>query len=116
MPTTTGCEFGDVVLVPFPFTNQSTSKKRPAVVVSSAGYTRSRPDLIVLAITSQSHPSGGIGEAAIRNWRAAGLLKPSVFKPLLATIDRQLVLRSLGKLDPEDRVVLRRCLDAILGA
>jgi mRNA interferase MazF len=28
-------EFGDVVLVPFPFTDQTTSKKRPAVVVSS---------------------------------------------------------------------------------
>jgi mRNA interferase MazF len=115
MPNTTSFEFGDVVLVPFPFTNQSTSKKRPAVVVSSAAYVRSRPDLIVLAITSQSHVSGGIGEAAIRNWRAAGLLKPSVFKPLLATIDRQLVLRTLGKLEAEDRTVLGQCLDAILG-
>ncbi len=28
-------EFGDVVLVPFPFTDQSTTKKRPAIVVSS---------------------------------------------------------------------------------
>ena len=34
-PTTTGDEFGDLVLVPFPFTDQSTSKRRPAVVVSS---------------------------------------------------------------------------------
>ena len=40
MPNTTTFEFGDVVLVPFPFTKQSTSKKRPAVIVSSAAYTR----------------------------------------------------------------------------
>ena len=43
MPTTTGCEFGDVVLVPFPFTDQTTTKKRPAVVVSSDAYHRDRP-------------------------------------------------------------------------
>jgi mRNA interferase MazF len=35
MPTTIGCSFGDVVLVPFPFTDQTAAKKRPAVVISS---------------------------------------------------------------------------------
>ena len=38
MPNTTGFEFGDVVLVVFPFTNQQGAKQRPAVVVSSAAY------------------------------------------------------------------------------
>jgi mRNA interferase MazF len=32
--------FGDIVLVPFPFTDQSGAKKRPAVIVSSAAYNR----------------------------------------------------------------------------
>jgi mRNA interferase MazF len=45
MPNTTGCEFGDVVLVPFPFTDQTTTKKRPAVVVSSDVYHRDRADV-----------------------------------------------------------------------
>ena len=31
-------DFGDVVLVPFPFTNQTASKQRPAVVVSNRVY------------------------------------------------------------------------------
>ena len=53
MPTTTGYEFGDIVLVPFPFTDQSTTKRRPAVVISSHAYHRGRPDLIIMAVTSQ---------------------------------------------------------------
>ena len=47
----TSFEFGDVVLVPFPFTDQSTSMKRPAVVVSSAAYNAERPDVIIMAVT-----------------------------------------------------------------
>jgi mRNA interferase MazF len=46
-------EFGDVVLVPFPFTNQIESKKRPAVIVSSHAYNSVKPDVVVMAITSQ---------------------------------------------------------------
>jgi hypothetical protein len=41
---------GDVVLVPFPFSDLSTTKIRPAVVVSSALYHDQEPDLILAAI------------------------------------------------------------------
>ena len=115
MPTTTGYDFGDVVLVPFPFTDQSTTKKRPAVVVSSAAYHRERHDLIILAITSQSRITRFAGEATIQKWEQAGLLRPSVLKPVVATIDSSLVARRLGRLADQDRLVLRGVLDVILG-
>lgn len=67
MAPTTSFELGDIVLVPFPFTNQRTTKKRPAVVVSSTAYNTARPDLIVLAITSQSRPTRSMGEAPVRH-------------------------------------------------
>jgi mRNA interferase MazF len=41
MPSTTAYKFGDVVLVPFPFTDQTATKKRPAVVVSRMSITAS---------------------------------------------------------------------------
>ena len=55
-------EFGDVVLVPFSFTNQTASKKRPAVVVSNRAYNSARPDLVVMPITSQLRPAREFGE------------------------------------------------------
>jgi mRNA interferase MazF len=111
----TGYEFGDLILVPFPFTDQSTTKRRPAVVVSSDAYHRDRRDLIILAITSQVRPAAGVGEVAVVRWKAAGLLKPSILKPVLSTIERSLVLRRLGRLEVEDRLALRDVLLQIIG-
>jgi len=65
MPTTIDYSFGDVVLVPFPFTDQRTTKKRPAVVVSSDAYNQERPDIILMAVTSQERGIAGIGEIPV---------------------------------------------------
>jgi mRNA interferase MazF len=109
--------FGDVIVVPFPFTDQTATKKRPAVVVSSESYHRERPDLILMAITSQVRPAPTVGEVAVAvvHWQAAGLLKPSVIKPLLTTIEGSLVIRQLGTLHADDQASLRQVLGAILG-
>ena len=45
---------GDVVLIPFPFTDLSTTKQRPALVISSEAFHQQGTDLLVCAITSQS--------------------------------------------------------------
>lgn len=45
----------------------------------------------------------------------AGLLKPSVLKPLIATIEKGLVLKKLGRLADPDLELLRQCLRQILG-
>ena len=111
----TGYEFGDIVLVPFPFTDQATTKKRPAVVVSTTAYHEQRPDLIVMAVTSQMKPAQRLGEVPVREWAHAGLLKPSVIKPVLATIEASLVIKSLGRLQDADRAALKQVLHLILG-
>ncbi|TKS59017.1 MAG: growth inhibitor [Nitrospira sp.] len=111
----TGYEFGDLVLVPFPFTDQSAVKRRPAVVVSSPAYHRARPDLLIMAVTSQQPSTLSVGEVQVQDWRGAGLLKPSVLKPVLTTIDLALVLKKLGQLTSTDQAALRQALTTILG-
>jgi mRNA interferase MazF len=115
MPPTTACSFGDIVLVPFPFTDQSATKKRPAVVVSSSAYHHERPDLIIMAVTSQARPTPAFGEVPVKTWQSAGLLKLSVIKPVITTIQASLVIRKLGRLKEEDQQALRRAMSVILG-
>jgi mRNA-degrading endonuclease toxin of MazEF toxin-antitoxin module len=108
-------EFCDVVLVPFPFTNQATSKRRPAVIASNLAYNESRPDVVVMAITSQIRPVAEFGETPVTMWEAAGLLRPSVVKPVFATIERTLIIRQLGTLHPTDQNGVRRAIAETLG-
>jgi len=103
----TAYNFGDLILVPFPFTDQSHSKQRPAVIVSSSRYHVERPDLILMAITSRVRAAPAFGETPVRDWQAAGLLKPSVIKPVLATLDQRLVRKALGRLGESDCAALR---------
>jgi mRNA interferase MazF len=39
--------FGEIILVPFPFTNQVANKKRPTVIISSSTYNQQKSDLII---------------------------------------------------------------------
>ncbi|WP_445304662.1 type II toxin-antitoxin system PemK/MazF family toxin [Microcoleus sp. Pol7_A1] len=66
----TSYNFGDVVLVHFHFTDQTTNKKRPVVVISSDVYNAEYPERILMGITSQvsSSPKRGIAVInAIKN-------------------------------------------------
>ncbi|MBK9313876.1 MAG: type II toxin-antitoxin system PemK/MazF family toxin [Acidobacteria bacterium] len=108
-------KFGHVILVTFPFTDQSGSKKRPAVIVSSDAYNRIRRDLILMAITSQFRKPSVLGDIKISEWKKSGLLKPSIIKPVMVTIEHSLVIKSLGQLEPVDCQLLRDTLRLILG-
>lgn len=107
--------FGDVVLVPFPFTDQSGAKKRPAAVVSGSNYNTGRRDLVIMAITSQVRQPLGFAEALVTDWQAAGLIKPSVLKPVFTTIEQGLVVRTIGKLSAGDLRALREAIAQTIG-
>ena len=106
--------FGDVVLVPFPFTNQIGSKKRPAVIVSGETYNHAKLDVVVMAITSQMRPSPALGEVWISAWQAAGLIKPSAIKPVFATLEQALIIRQLGEISISDQAMLRNSIANLL--
>lgn len=115
MTSSASFSFGQVLCVPFPFTNQAGGKQRPAVVISSTAYNNARADLILMAITSQVRQPLNFAEVIIDDWQTAGLLKISVFKPVITTQEQQLVIKTLGHLAPQDKLVLKNNLAKVIG-
>ena len=90
---------GDVVLVPFPFRDQSAAKVRPALVVSGMAYNAGG-DVIVAAITT--HPPRSSSDYALVGWKHARLVAPSTVRMQLATLASSRVLYRPGRIPPSD--------------
>lgn len=100
----------DVVLVPFPFSDLSTTKVRPAVVISSDLYHDLKPDLLLAALTSQVAKATGALDYVLTDWRDAGLRYPSALKPVLFTLDPMRVLHRIGALNSTDMIQVEKRL------
>jgi mRNA interferase MazF len=88
---------GEVLLLSFPFVDAVGSKRRPALVLLDTGDE----DIIVARITSQIAPTDFDVELA--EWKQAGLLLRSYVRVhKVATLEKRLVERKLGKLTPTD--------------
>ena len=88
----------DIILVPFPFTDLTAVKKRPALVVSPDVYNRTGADLVIAFITSSTNMNPRPGDHRIQFWKESGLPKASLLRMKLATIDRDIVIKKLGRL------------------
>lgn len=106
---------GDVVLVPFPFSDLSTTKVRPAAIMSSARYHSHEPDLVLVALTSQIRAATGPFDYVLRDWQAANLRFPSAFKPVLLTLDPNRVIFRVGELSLGDLEAIEGRLRLALG-
>jgi len=125
MPNTTIYEFGDIVLVPFPYSDLHTSGQRPgvvisttaynaeALVVSSAAYHQNRLE-VILVVGITGTPGGDIFSIPIEKWREAGLLKSSTIKPVIQSVTQNRVIQRLGKLSTPDKNRLRKLLVEII--
>src|ERR1017187_804037 len=98
---------GEVVLLPIPFTDLTSRKVRPAVVI---GHSTHAGDLFVVPISSVLQNV----DVALRDWRAAGLNVPCGIKSQIATIEDRLVVKSVGWLSPADSAELEKRLRAWL--
>ncbi len=114
MPSSTPCEPGDVVLVWFRFTSNEGAKKRPAVVLSTVPYHRSRADTIIIALTTQMK-SAYFGDYDLMDWQSAGLPAPSRSKGVIQTIERASIERQFGRLTSRDFDAVQNTVRLILG-
>jgi mRNA interferase MazF len=100
---------GDVVKVPFPYTDRSTRQSRPALVVSIGSLEDGHRLVWVVMITS-SENRGWSSDVPIADLSLAGLPAPSLIRTAkIATIDAADATK-LGKVSPAS---LRKVLAAI---
>ena len=90
------------------------SKKRPALIVSSPSYHAGREEVIVAAITSNVRRLL-FGDTKLGQWKAAGLLFPSVVTGIIRTIRAGLITRKLGVLAKPDLQKVHQHLRTALG-
>ena len=105
---------GDVVLVGFVFSDESGRKVRPALVISSRAYQRARGEVIVAAITSNTRRQL-FADHLLTDWKAAGLLFPSVATAIVRTVKGTMIDRKLGSLTGADFQSVERQLRRALG-
>ncbi|HEV7796880.1 MAG TPA: type II toxin-antitoxin system PemK/MazF family toxin [Pyrinomonadaceae bacterium] len=96
---------GDVVVLDFP--GVTGTKRRPAVVVSSAAYPEERPDVVVGLITSQTTDAVAATDYLLQDWAAANLRKASAFRSFFVTIPRLAITAHIGQLSAFDWKAVR---------
>lgn len=103
----------DVVVVPFPFTDSSRAKRRPALVLSNESDFGLIIEHSVLAmITSQKNEPWPL-DVKITKKKQSGLRAPSVVRMKLFTLDNRFILRKIGCLTKSDQIQVKRSLATI---
>ncbi|MDR2592144.1 MAG: type II toxin-antitoxin system PemK/MazF family toxin [Chitinispirillales bacterium] len=97
---------GEIVLVPIPFSDLSSLKKRPVLVISNISHNSASKDIIVIAITSNLQQNGIIIET--KDLLGGKLPKPSLIRcEKIYTLDQRIVIKRFGTVSENvlDRVI-----------
>ena len=98
--------FGDVVVVPFPYSDRHAEKRRPALVVSNERVAKSGYIWLVMITSARGRTTAD--DLPIDKLAATGLTSPSVVRPAkIVCLEPARVVRISGRIQPElaERVV-----------
>jgi mRNA interferase MazF len=90
---------GEIILLPYPFTDLTEHKVRPAVIVGPNG--EKYEDIFVVPLTSKVHNLTE-SEFCLENWKESGLNVPTAVKRGCILIDAELVIKKVGILSKTD--------------
>lgn len=102
----------DVVIVPFPFTDRPTSKRRPAVTLSQREFNAYGHSVVAMITTKVDPPWPG--DTPLGDPSEAGLPMASTVRLKVFTLDNRLIARIAGVLSSGDRTRVAAQLDRCL--
>lgn len=103
----------DVVIVKFPFASSLKYKARPAVVISSDSYNDTKRNTLIIMAISSSYENKLEFEFEVQDWRISGLLKPSLLKSSIATIENNCIIAKVGCLTNKDIGTLEKMIEIV---
>lgn len=93
-------EAGDLVLVPFPFSDLSAAKSRPALVMSLGAHNHSSPDVMLCGVTSNLNNSARSVLVSDDDLESGRLPKPSRIKvDKIVTLQQSLVRKRVARVN-----------------
>ena len=103
----------DVVVVPFPFTDKSATKRRPALVLSAASQFNARAGHSVMAMITSATENAWPQDILLVDLKSAGLSVQCAVRFKLFAIDNRLVLRKSGRLGKTDREAVEKAVRTV---
>ena len=103
---------GDIVLLPIPFTDLTSQKKRPAVIISNDSYSETHEDIVVVALTSNVEPRDFTIMLTANDLEEGALKVTSMIRAdKIYTLNKSIVLKTFGKVKPD---ILSKIKDSFL--
>jgi len=101
-----------IILTPFPFTDLSASKIRPAIIISSKIFG----DDVVVSFISSETKGASVLDIKIKKTKINGLKKNSIIKiSKIATLDKKIILGEIGEVDSNLKKKIDSSLKKIFG-
>ncbi|MCE3232410.1 MAG: type toxin-antitoxin system PemK/MazF family toxin [Rickettsiaceae bacterium] len=103
----------DVVVVPFPFSDSSKMKPRPALVVSNANFN-GRTNYSILAMITTASNTEWYNDVLITDLKISGLPVASVVRFKLFSLDNRVIIKKIGEVSRKDRESFQEALEKAL--
>ena len=101
MQTSESLKAGDIVIVPFPFTDRLAERRRPALIVSSP--TLNSTGMIWVVMITAAKKSMMTDDFEIRDFVSAGLNSKCFVRPAkIASLETTRIVRRAGRLDDHE--------------
>ena len=112
--TNTDIEQRSIILVTFPFSDLSSSKKRPALIISNIEFNRKSEDVVCCLITSNPQTKDAI--KITNKHMESGFLEfeSSVTPYRIFTVSKNIICKVLGKLNREKSVLVCKEIEKLI--
>lgn len=103
---------GDIVLIPIPFTDLTSQKRRPTIIISSNNYNEKHEDIVVVALTSNVESRDFTITLTTDDLEEGSLKVTSMIRvDKIYTLNKSIILKTFGRVKP---AILTKIKDSLL--